>query len=184
MKNQNESEDKKQYSLDLALFSVITLMLSSVLLYGILSINKHKENPSAKMAEFQIEMNKRAKLAELRSQAPTGSKYDGLVKNEFGFWEDENGFVYEVEFNEGIDVVSPLGKLSKEKQKSLQKEKKEKQKKIEYHKQELEDLGVVVDKKKKSGSAGIPVFDAGAVNVKDVQKMINEAKKQAEKEGE
>lgn len=71
--------------------------------------------------------------------------------------------------------------MSKEKQRALQKERKEKEKQIVFHKQELEKLGVEIDKKKKTGSSGIPTFDAGTVNLEYIQKTINEAKKMNEK---
>ena len=38
-----------------------------------------------------------------------------------------------------------------------------------------------IDKKKKTGSSGIPTFDAGTVNLEYIQKTINEAKKMNEK---
>lgn len=117
-------------------------MASSGLLFSILLINQPKEKPYAtsaerqtsketkespnrKMEELLIKMNKQEYLADKMAHAPTGSKSDDLVKNEFGFWQDANGFVYEVEFVR-IEVISPLGKLSKEKQRALQNRKKKK----------------------------------------------------------
>ena len=41
-----------------------------------------------------------------------------------------------------------------------------------------------MDEKENSRKSGFPVIDPGPVNAKNVQKMINEAKKQAEKAGE
>ncbi len=200
MKNQNESEDKKHNSFNVVLYCLIALMASSGLLFSILLINQPKEKPYAtsaerqtsketkespnrKMEELLIKMNKQEYLADKMAHAPTGSKFDDLVKNEFGFWQDANGFVYEVEFRPGIEVISPLGKLSKEKQRALQKQKKEKESKIKFHKKELESLGVEMDEKENSNRSGFPVIDTGPVNAKVKQKMINEAKKQAEKAG-
>ena len=184
--NKNDVKDKQEKSF-VVLVSCIALIISSVVLIFVqlqkqpLSNLQIFNSHQAKIAEFEFEMSKQAAMAELRKNAPAGYKYDDLVKNEFGFWEDENGFVYEVELYEGINVISPLGKLSKEKQRALQKERKEKEKQIVFHKQELEKLGVEIDKKKKTGSSGIPTFDAGTVNLEYIQKTINEAKKMNEK---
>ena len=167
--NKNDTTDKQEKPF-VVLISCFALIVSSIVfifvqmqkqsLSELQSTNSHQ----AHMAEVQFAMHKQAALAESKKNAPAGYNYDGLVKNEFGFWEDENGLIYEVEFNEGIDVVSPLGKLSKKKQRALQKEKKEKENKIAFHKQELESLGVEIDKKKKKTNTGIPTYDARIVS--------------------
>lgn len=79
------------------------------------------------------------------NNAKVGDEYEGMIFNEYGFWIDESGAAYEIDYSQAFPVYEQFGVLSDAEQKKLADER-WKRKSINH-----------------KPTGGIPVFDSAVI---------------------